>query len=517
MDTTAQHYDRPKQCGKTAFRHRHRHGDASKDDGELSFTVGHLRIVCWIFCQSFILRIHAMFFTPVGRKRRRCTQSKQKQIKHLFLEGSTHSTGLIIDFSVLDLQRTSSSQLAATVDETDRKMGQRLAIAVVFISLAWLSSAFFTNGSPAIGSSHSQLYWSLCVEIDRVGEDLSCVVDRTTTVKTLNATYDLTSPREWLEFNELKYGNGAYTVLRCDYNIREGGFKIWGMDFHFDRLVESFKTVTNDVVDNTTNAETISNAIILALLKDTESTYNELKPESEENTFFTLMVTILWQPSESNMHVRGHAFSTLKPSTVGMAIPDPVRVTVAVDEQQALPGRFQHFPKSKLSSWCRRRRPLEQKFKSNGVGEVLLTRMDNDGKIQLLEGLTSNFFVMYPGNVLRTPATDCVLGGYARHLVLENAKRCGLEVEIGPIPLEDSPLWQEVFLTSSVKLIAPVGEILIPRTGASSLSDEEGENLFAEVWQQGSVFRDESTNVESYTPKWKELLHEILKSEGYEC
>jgi hypothetical protein len=45
MDTTAQHYDRPKQCGKTAFRHRHRHGDASKDDGELSFTgtIGHLQ------------------------------------------------------------------------------------------------------------------------------------------------------------------------------------------------------------------------------------------------------------------------------------------------------------------------------------------------------------------------------------------------------------------------------------------------------------------------------------------
>jgi hypothetical protein len=42
MDTTAQRYDRHKQCGKTAFRHRHRHGDASKDDGELSYTVGHL-------------------------------------------------------------------------------------------------------------------------------------------------------------------------------------------------------------------------------------------------------------------------------------------------------------------------------------------------------------------------------------------------------------------------------------------------------------------------------------------
>lgn len=311
----------------------------------------------------------------------------------------------------------------------------------------------------------------------------------------------------------MTYGNGAYSVVRCDYECHGGGFKIWGIDFHLDRLEASFNNVKSAAVCNTANARAKSKLIVQALLEDAEGALNATRSEIKEKTFVTLMVTILWQSLDSDINVRGHAFSALNPSTTNMVAFDPVKVSIAVDTDQALPDRFRHYPQSKLSSWCRRRRPLEQRFKNDAVGEVLLSRTDHHGKIQLLEGLTSNLFVVYPGNILRTPATRYVLGGYARHLVLKNAKSCGLEVEIAPILLEESYLWQEMFLTSSIRLISVVGEIITSGKGASIILPR------MEREERGGDYTvgNESTNLyATETPKWEELLRQIVNSEGYE-
>jgi branched-subunit amino acid aminotransferase/4-amino-4-deoxychorismate lyase len=88
-----------------------------------------------------------------------------------------------------------------------------------------------------------------------------------------------------------------------------------------------------------------------------------------------------------------------------------------------------------------------------------------------LEGLTSNLFVVYNnGKIIRTPSTENVLGGYIRQLIVDKASSWGYTIEIGPIDMQDSSLWEEVFLTSSVRLLVPIQTIVVP----TDMDDSKG-------------------------------------------
>jgi Amino-transferase class IV len=231
------------------------------------------------------------------------------------------------------------------------------------------------------------------------------------------------------------------------------------------------------------------------------------------------MVTLLWEPhidvdsGISGVRVRAHAFSNLVASNSEPVInPNPsVKVVVgclptgnleASDESMVLPNRYKGFPNSKLSSWCRQRRPLEELFKGADIGDVILTKSDVDsgsshcgkgpssGTIELLEGLTSNLFVVGPGNIIRTPPSSLVLEGYARQLVMDAAVKCGYRVEICPILLEGLPSWEDVFLTSSIRLIIPVQVMLLPSDHPSS--DPSTPMQFDTVWERPSHHDDGS-------------------------
>jgi hypothetical protein len=66
-----------------------------------------------------------------------------------------------------------------------------------------------------------------------------------------------------------------------------------------------------------------------------------------------------------------------------------------------------------------------------------------------------------PDFKLRT-MNDEVLKGYARKLVLDGAKACGLQYDPAPIRVQDAQIWRKVFLTSSFLLIVPVAVVFIP-------------------------------------------------------
>jgi hypothetical protein len=280
-------------------------------------------------------------------------------------------------------------------------------------------------------------------------------------------------------------------------------WNVWGKEFHLKRLLESFiqlRTLSGVNVhasrESFDEAISASEKVMELLLKEAESLPSNEDPGSPDDRFFTVMVTLLWQPEGGCIKVLGHAFSALKATSALDYKPDPLLVSIAFspDRQETLPNRFESLPGAKLSSWCRRRRPLEQEFKKGGADEVLLTRVDGD-EVFLLEGLTSNLFAVYPGGILRTPATDCVLEGYSRQLVLEEAQRCGLKVEIGPLRLEDSSLWEELFLTSSVRLIIPVQKLDL----ASKVT--EGSSQGGVVWSMKRE-RDELL--------WKRIYDELF-------
>ena len=88
---------------------------------------------------------------------------------------------------------------------------------------------------------------------------------------------------------------------------------------------------------------------------------------------------------------------------------------------------------AKISSWCSIRKPLEDpsryKIPDSNIGEVLLVTQDENKQYQdeedfinslsILEGLTSNLFVIDKDGTIRTAPVGKVLLGYARHLVKE--------------------------------------------------------------------------------------------------
>jgi len=95
-----------------------------------------------------------------------------------------------------------------------------------------------------------------------------------------------------------------------------------------------------------------------------------------------------------------------------------------------------------------------------GGMEVLLIKPDEK---ELLEGLSSNVVVVRNDKVLCTPRADEVLGGWARHMVLQAAQNLGWECrEETSLSLDkdDEEQIQEVFLTSSIRIIVPVQRVV---------------------------------------------------------
>lgn len=77
----------------------------------------------------------------------------------------------------------------------------------------------------------------------------------------------------------------------------------------------------------------------------------------------------------------------------------------------------------------------------------------------LLEGATSNVFVVHEG-VVSTPSLDAgILAGLTRGFVLKSAASVGVRVREAPLTLADLWTADEVFLTSSVRELVPVVKV----------------------------------------------------------
>jgi hypothetical protein len=276
-------------------------------------------------------------------------------------------------------------------------------------------------------------------------------------------------------------------VIRCDFL---GGAKqqwnVWGGNFHLQRLKHSVELLHGSGMlpllpseHEILAAVKASQDVMASLLMDSEHPAKSVVNAARNpHTSITFMLTLLWElvpssddPQRIEINVHGHAFSSLQPAVVQSKDNPNHAIQVSLgcfsdnNDALGLPNRFNNLPGAKLSSWCRRRYPLETLFKQEDIGEVILVRgslRDDLESLELLEGLTSNLFVICMDGVIRTPPTNLVLGGFVRQLILDIAKTCGYSVQIGTLFLHDSSSWQEVFLTSSIRLIIPVSKILLP-------------------------------------------------------
>lgn len=328
----------------------------------------------------------------------------------------------------------------------------------------------------------------------------------TTTMPTVDNL--MISPRLWLESHEAENpNNGAYTVLRCDLSMN--ACQVWGRDFHLERLCQSYSSlvggttpVDQDVLDRAMGR---SDQLIQTLLAETLEILRNAPLRGDE--VYIMMLTLLWeQPSDGKNHivVKGHLFSSQIPSIPLQYNPAPMSASIALPSNTGthLPNRYKNLPSAKLSAWCRMRRPLEGVFKVDGMDEVLLTR-PHGNDVQLLEGLTSNVFVICKDGTLRTPDDDGVLGGYARHLVLEAARQLGFPVEVGPLCMSELGSWDHMFCTSAIRLVIPVGQLWIPESNYI----EGIPTQLTSVWAANAEEQPGRT--------WRAIYHEILNIHPY--
>ena len=369
-------------------------------------------------------------------------------------------------------------------------------------------------------------------------------------------TLDITNSPDWMEYIELlenrtheSGGAGAYDTYRCDLVLGIGSstsnsssssssntitnpWRIWGQDFHLTRLQESYRSIApvhHQRPKFVQVARQASERMVRALLQEAEGspTLQQQQQSMDDDDTVSIWedvpiqlvrVTLLWSPPHKSdpqdiIVVRGHACSSGKPLAVHQAV-QPIVASIAakqhesnhtVDVDTSMPSRLLD-PQHKIASWTRLRKKMErpETYKPPGVSEVLMVRPANGGRTEVLEGTSSNVFVIYKDGTLRT-AKEGVLYGYARHLVLECAESCGLQVDFRPILLQDAEkgLWEEAFITSSSRLIYPISKVLM---------HTDHENEFVEYWRDPALVREEEDGVAPFPkPKWRQMLDKILE------
>ena len=357
------------------------------------------------------------------------------------------------------------------------------------------------------------------------------------------------SAREWMEEIEKLEGSihgvGAYTVVRCDATFPNGHagnlddiqWNIWGKDFHLDRLRLSYDMLMesqsapqsyNFNCSSPLEQEKAVDELIHALLKSASESLvrgcnNTNTTYRSGQLYMTLMLTVLWTPSqyEQTKHInvslprptiRGHATFAGPPRTsIHDVIPSPISACLALSDEltpnalAALPRRYNRNTQAvdataKISAWCHKRRPLEdpERYKVPGmnIGEVFLLNQYKDAStfidsLEILEGLTSNLFVIYKDGTVRTAPTPKVLPGYSRHLVMKALTKMSsdganctpklvLDERAPTVQDAMAGLWSEVFVTSAIRLLIPVSRVFMPTTMSSDTSSNSHMTL---IWK----------------------------------
>ena len=136
-------------------------------------------------------------------------------------------------------------------------------------------------------------------------------------------------------------------------------------------------------------------------------------------------------------------------------------------------------PEAKTTSYVAAVRALKEATRHNAADALFVNEQGH-----VLEGTRSNFFV-FRGDTLVT-ARNGVLMGVTRNVVLELA-RGRFPIEERPILLDELPLADEAFITSSSREITPVVQIddLVIGSGKPGPRTYELEQRFIEMVERG--------------------------------
>ncbi len=90
-----------------------------------------------------------------------------------------------------------------------------------------------------------------------------------------------------------------------------------------------------------------------------------------------------------------------------------------------------------------------------GGAEALI--VDREGR--LLEGASSNIFLVCAGRLITPPVEAGILEGITRRHVLRAANACGVDVELSVPQVEQAYAADELFITSSIRELVPVVQL----------------------------------------------------------
>ncbi|KAL4016184.1 hypothetical protein IC575_023815 [Cucumis melo] len=284
---------------------------------------------------------------------------------------------------------------------------------------------------------------------------------------------------------------GAYTTTRSLNNA--SSILFW--DRHMKRLTQSVKILSNSSplllsesnrtinelvkpswIDSVPWEPAIRTLVDDSMRKVMSTALNE-KIEGEE-----LSITVVVSVNLENL---GENYSLVDVERVKEALDVHVYVGSYVPREFGVPenganlavvGRGRDVAAAKYSDWVRRRKSLE-KLRPPSVSELLLS---NDGD-QILEGSVTNFFVVcrkensesketsvldskskYSFELQTAPISDGVLTGVIRQLVIEACSSKGISFrEVAPT-WSSNEIWEEAFITSSLRILEHVNTICIP-------------------------------------------------------
>jgi branched-subunit amino acid aminotransferase/4-amino-4-deoxychorismate lyase len=151
------------------------------------------------------------------------------------------------------------------------------------------------------------------------------------------------------------------------------------------------------------------------------------------------------------------------PTVVIAALPAPPRPGAGVGIEATLLGPVGERG-AKAKSTSRQQAVLaRRRVERLGAGEGLYVSRDG----HVLEGVSSNVFVVREGTLLTPPADEC-LPGITRARLLELAREAGMGVAETPVEVGALMSAEEVFVTNAVQGPRPVGAIDGATVGAAS-------------------------------------------------
>ncbi len=231
------------------------------------------------------------------------------------------------------------------------------------------------------------------------------------------------------------YGDAVFEVLRTY------GGRPFALDEHLARLCRSADKVFIDLpVGQATLAREISAGI---------------QEAGNDESYLRLMITRGSGPLSLDPSTASHPLRVL---LVEPVVPPPravyahgvalasARTHRAVDATTAVGAKVTNYLPNLLAL---------REAKRKGAQEVLVV----DEHDRVIEGATSNVFVVHGGRVATPPESAGILPGITRAHVMASAAAAGIPCEERELSLDEVCAADEVFITSSIREVVPVVRI----------------------------------------------------------